>query len=97
MDDTASPSFSKNLQSLLTTYDDLLIIPTGFPQSRPFDHRIPLQPRATPINVLPYRYPHLQKAEIKRLVCDMLKDGILHPSTSPFSSPVMLIKKKDST
>lgn len=31
------------------------------------------------------------------LINDMLADGIIKPSTSPYSSPVLLIRKKDGT
>lgn len=44
-----------------------------------------------------YRYPHLMKAELERQVGDMIKAKIIQPSTSPFSSPVILIKKKDGS
>lgn len=49
------------------------------------------------MNVRPYQYPYFQKTKIEKLVNGMLHEGIIRPSTNPFSSPVILVKKNDST
>ncbi|KAK9073457.1 hypothetical protein SSX86_007781 [Deinandra increscens subsp. villosa] len=67
------------------------------PPNRPHDHHIPLLNDNQPVNVKPYRYPHFQKQIMTTLIQDMLKDGVIRPSQSPFSSPVLLVKKKDGT
>jgi hypothetical protein len=49
------------------------------------------------VAVRPYRYPHLQKDELEAQCAAMLNQGIIRPSTSPFSAPVLLAKKADDT
>lgn len=54
-------------------------------------------PGAQPFHIRPYRYPPVLKTEIERQVQEMLSQGLIQPSTSPFSSPVLLVKKKDNS
>ena len=88
---------SLDLESLLSEYDDLFQEPNGLPPARLHDHRIVLKDGTEPVNVRPYRYPAFQKGEIEKLVAEMLASGIVRVSSSPFSSPVVLVKKKDGS
>jgi hypothetical protein len=85
------------LQLLLSEFADVFTEPTGLPPPCPFDHRIHLLPSTPPVTVRPYRYPQLLKDEIEKQCDDMLRQGIIRPSTSPFSAPVLLVHKKDKT
>ena len=67
------------------------------PPTHAMDYCIPLKDGTEPINVRPYKSAHFQKAEIEKKVHDMLKLGLIKPSTSFFSSPTLLVKKKDGT
>ncbi|CAM8982118.1 unnamed protein product [Rhodiola kirilowii] len=91
------PELHKGLTSLLHTYSTVFDPPHGLPPHRSTDHTIPLINGANPITVRPYRYPHYQKTEIETMIKTMLADGIIRPSHSPFSLPVLLVKKKDGS
>ncbi|XP_057780136.1 uncharacterized protein LOC130998745 [Salvia miltiorrhiza] len=90
---TIPPAFHK----VLTEFTDVFDAPRGLPPRRLLEHRIYLAPGSKPVNVRPYRYPYFQKNEMERLVREMLDQGIIRPSQSPFSSPVLLVKKKDGS
>lgn len=94
---TASTPVRAIVQQVIDTFLDVFGEPTGLPPRRPCDHRIPLIPGAQPMNVRPYRHKPEHKDEIEKRVMEMLKAGIIQRSSSPFSSPVILVKKKDGT
>lgn len=85
------------LLSLLAEFDDLFALPTGLPPARAVDHRIHLKTGVSPVAVRPYRYPQLQKDELEKQCAEMLAQGIIRPSTSPFSSLVLLLRKHDGS
>lgn len=85
------------IRELLYEYADIFQNPTHLPPTRQHDHMIELLPHTAPISVRPYRYPHYQKEEIEKIVNELLETGVIRPSVSPYSSPVLLVKKKDGT
>ncbi|MFS7996550.1 putative nucleotidyltransferase, Ribonuclease H [Helianthus anomalus] len=86
------------LQSLLDAYQDVFQTPTTLPPKRPpFDHRIDLQAGSKVVNLKPYRYPSAQKDVIEKLTKELIDTGVVRGSSSPFASPVVLVKKKDGT
>jgi hypothetical protein len=87
----------EQVQHLVVENADLFKLPTDMPPQRALDHHIPLVPRVQPANVKPYGYSPTQKDETERQVTEMLSNGVIQPSTSPFSSPVLLVKKKDGS
>ncbi|KAK8933754.1 hypothetical protein KSP39_PZI015878 [Platanthera zijinensis] len=91
------PTLPPHFTSLLKNYDHLFQEPSTLPPKRDIDHRINLEPGAHAPNLKPYRFPYYQKNEIERLIVEMLHKKQIRPSTSSFSSPVLLVKKKDGT
>jgi len=79
--DTMEPE----LALLIHRYKSVSSIPVELPPPRTHDHSIPLLEGSNPAKVKPYRYPHSRKEEIEKMVQDMLIDGIIQPSGSPFS------------
>ncbi|KAL4568842.1 hypothetical protein LXL04_024459 [Taraxacum kok-saghyz] len=85
------------LKAALEPFKDLFATPTGMPPKRNMEHQITLKEGTAPISVRLYRYPHFQKEEIERLIKEVLTAGVIQASNNPYSSPVILVKKKDGS
>eukprot|EP00253_Pinus_taeda_P011630 PITA_11630 len=78
------------MQQILNNHLSFFDKPHELPPSREeHDHSITLVPRAQPPNVRPYRYPFTQKNEIEKIIKELLEVGVIRPSISPYSSPVV--------
>jgi hypothetical protein len=84
------------LLGLLEEYKDLFgpITPGG---AKDVVHHIEVEPGVKPVFRKPYSMPFSKKERVKNEVEKMLSDGIIRPSKSPWSSPVVLVVKKDGT
>ncbi|XP_024009420.1 uncharacterized protein LOC112084503 [Eutrema salsugineum] len=70
-------------------------MPADLPPQRNREHAITLKEGATPVNLRPYRYTFIQKDENEKLIREILQARIIQPSISLYSSPVLLVQKKD--
>jgi len=87
-----------SVAELLCSFNDIFQEPTNLPPVRlAHDHKIPLVPGTVPINKRPYRYAKHQKDIIDGLVKEYLHSGIIQNNNSPYSSPVVLVGKKDGS
>lgn len=72
-------------------------LPPGLPPSRVEDHTIDLIPGSAPPCRAPYRQNQIEQEEIQQQLEELLKRGLIKPSSSPFGAPVLLVKKKNGT
>ncbi|KAK1651826.1 hypothetical protein QYE76_069631 [Lolium multiflorum] len=95
--DSSKQDLPKEIAQVLREHESCFGTPKGLPPHRPYDHKINLMQGVQPVNVRPYRYSPQQKDEIEKQIKEMLVQGIIKESKSPFASPVLLVKKKDGT
>jgi hypothetical protein len=95
---TETPPVLEDLQAILSKHQMVFSTPQGLPPScSVHDHSIPLVLRSLPPNIRLYHHPFSQKNEIEKIVQEILTAGIIHPSTSPYSSPVVMVLKKEGS
>ncbi|WVZ77708.1 hypothetical protein U9M48_025546 [Paspalum notatum var. saurae] len=95
--DLVQQSVPPVVSALLSEFAHVFEPVSSLPPKHHCDHVIPLVPGAQPVSVRPYRYPSALKDEIETQVHDLLHKGLIQPSSSPFSSPMLLVKKKDGS
>lgn len=85
------------INSNISRFSEVFEEPKTLPPHRRHNHNIALEEGLKGLSLRPYRYSVVQKDGIEGLVDEMLQSGIIQHSTSPFSAPVVLFKKKDET
>ncbi len=58
-------------------------------------HKTEFLPETRPVYIPVYRLPHSQRKIASRKIREMLQEGIIESSTSPWNSPSFLVPKKD--
>ncbi|UYV72119.1 hypothetical protein LAZ67_9001873 [Cordylochernes scorpioides] len=86
------PKEQKELKQVLERYGDLFSSRLG--RTNLAKHRIDTED-AKPIKHKPYRVSAKERDIIKEQIDEMLTEGIIRPSSSPWSFPVILVKKRD--
>lgn len=84
----------EGLEDILKQYEELFHEAKELPPSRRCDHAIIIKEGAQIPNIKPYRYPHQKNETIEGFVKDMMVEGLIWPSVSPYASPLLLVKKK---
>ena len=84
----------EQLQTLLSDFGDVLSNEPG--RTTITEHNIETGD-ANPIRLQPYRLPHAYRDMVRKDLQDMEESGIIEPSTSEWTAPIVLVKKKDGT
>ena len=93
----ADPAVQEELKGILEEYKEVFLdkLPYGPPPKRIVDHEIDTAPGETPPHKSPYRLSVAELDELKRQINNLLDQGWIRPSTSPYGAPVLFIPKKD--
>ena len=69
----------------------------GLPPDRDVEFSIDLLPGTNPISLTPYRMAPAELRELKIQLQELLDQGFIQPSISPWGAPVLFVRKKDGT
>ena len=87
----------KEVVRLLTKYSDIFSkSDSDIGRSGIIKHRIPTG-NAQPIRERPRRVPVYLNEEVDKQIDNMLKENVIKPSKSPWSSSIVMVKKKDGS
>jgi hypothetical protein len=74
-----------------------LVVLTSFPSFRDVEFTIDLVPGVEPISRTPYRISPVELKELTKQLEELLRQGYVRPSISPWEALVLFVKKKDGT
>ena len=97
---TANATLAKAIKEIPVVCEFPDVFPNdlpGLPSDRDVEFKIELIPGTAPISRRPYRMPPNELAELKSQLNELLKKGLIQPSSSPWGCPAIFVKKKDES
>ena len=85
------------LSHMIQQYRDIFPeqLTKGIPPKRVVEHSIKIEPGSKPSYRPPYRLGPTEQDELEEQIRDLLAQGFIRPSCSPYSAPVLFGPKKD--
>ena len=92
-----APENRSQLQEILRDFQDVFPekLPAGMPPQRPVELEIREEPDSKPPSRPPYRLSPVEQEELETQLQDLLAQGFVRPSVSPYGAPVLFAPKKD--
>ena len=87
----------EKLSHMIQQYRDIFPehLPQGIPPKRVVEHSIKIEPGSKPSYRPPYRLGPAEQDELEEQIRDLLAQGFIRPSCSPYGAPVLFVPKKD--
>jgi hypothetical protein len=98
VDNCSDSREAHSLRALLCQYSS--VFSTGdqdMGKTELVEHSIPLVPGARPFRQAPHRLGPAKEFEAEKQVRDLRQRGLIEPGQGAWSSPVVLVRKKDGT
>ena len=93
-----TPRQRRQLANLLLEYSDVFSCgDTDVGRTNLVSHSIPVEPGTHPVRQAPRRLGAEKDQEVERQVGELVDKGLVEPADSAWSSPVVLVKKKDGS
>ncbi|XP_070040665.1 uncharacterized protein [Nicotiana tomentosiformis] len=84
--------------TMVRDYPDIFLADlSGMPPDRDMEFFIDLLPGTQSISIPPYRMPHIELKELKDQLQELIDNGVIQPSVSPWGAPILFVKKKDGS
>ena len=86
----------ERLAQVIQEYHDVFPeqLPKGIPPARAVEHSIKIEPGNKPSYQSPYRLGPTKQDELEEQIKDLLAQGFIQPSCSPYGAPILFVPKK---
>ena len=97
--DSSQSKANDGMATLIEDFKDVFAneLPEGVPQDRNAFETIPIEPNSEPPFRHMYRLNPQEREEVTKQVTELLKKGLIEPSTSPYGAPILFVTKKDGS